>query len=418
MPSATHLSIVIATHNRRDVIVRTLGRLVELGDELAGSETIVVDNASTDGTADAITERFARVRLVRLNHNAGSCGKAFGTERAVGDTILFLDDDSYPHPGSVRRMLARFNTDNGLGAAGFCVHLSDGGAECSALPGVFVGCGVGLRAEAYHACGGLDGDLFMQAEEYDLCFRLAAHGWRTAVFDDLHVHHDKTPRSRSAPIRAYRDTLNNLLVAVRYIPAARLAQVFDDWALRYRWHYADPVCAAEVDRAVIDGRARRRRDRAAYATARLSALSFERYFGYGRIATAMQQLRCDGVRRVLLAGLGKNVYPFVAGARQAGLAIMAIADGRYAAAGRCYRGIAIVDDRSAGQMAADAVVVSDTSRVHGCRRALAWRSRTTLPVYAPGVAGAGGDSSWHATASGLGSLAESPRVGGRVCPTG
>jgi putative ABC transport system substrate-binding protein len=50
-------------------------------------------------------------------------------------------------------------------------------AFIGALPGVFVGCGVGLRAEAYAESGGLDRTFFMQAEEYDLSFRLAVAGW-------------------------------------------------------------------------------------------------------------------------------------------------------------------------------------------------------------------------------------------------
>ena len=61
-------------------------------------------------------------------------------------------------------MIEHFEADPRLGAAGFTVHLPDGRLEGGALPGVFLGCGVGFRAEALRGAGGLDPSLFMQAE--------------------------------------------------------------------------------------------------------------------------------------------------------------------------------------------------------------------------------------------------------------
>jgi GT2 family glycosyltransferase len=157
------ISIVMATHNRRAVVERTLSQLDVCGLDRTDYEVIVVDNDSTDGTPAAIAHRVNR--LICMPRNAGSTAKAFGADEARGRYIVFLDDDSYPRQGCLERMVGRFEDYGHLGAAGFSVHLPTGRKECAALPGVFVGCGVGLRAEAYKEAGGLDRTFFMQAEE-------------------------------------------------------------------------------------------------------------------------------------------------------------------------------------------------------------------------------------------------------------
>ena len=85
-----------------------------------------------------------------------------------GKYVVFLDDDSFPLPGSVPRMVRHFQADPMLGAAVFTVTLPDGSRECSAYPDVFIGCGTGFRRRALEQAGGLPEDFFMQAEEYDL----------------------------------------------------------------------------------------------------------------------------------------------------------------------------------------------------------------------------------------------------------
>ena len=210
-----HVSFVLATHNRRDIAMDTVRRLAACELDRRDYEIIVVDNASTDGTPDALEPHVDR--LIRLGRNAGSCAKTYGVEQATGRYIVFLDDDSFPRAGSIERMIERFHSDPKLGAAGFTVHLPGGRKEGGALPGVFVGCGVGFRADALRRCGGLDPTFFMQAEEYDLAFRLVAGGWRIEVFDDLHVEHRKTLQARRSERTAYYDTRNNLRVVARYL---------------------------------------------------------------------------------------------------------------------------------------------------------------------------------------------------------
>ena len=66
------VTFLIAAHNRRDVLLNTLAQLQRCGLAPDEFETIVVDNASTDATADAIAARFPSVRILRQRVNRGA----------------------------------------------------------------------------------------------------------------------------------------------------------------------------------------------------------------------------------------------------------------------------------------------------------------------------------------------------------
>jgi glycosyltransferase involved in cell wall biosynthesis len=102
---------VISTFNRREVLLRTLGELQQCGLDATRFEILVVDNASHDYTAKAIAEHFPQVRAFKLMRNRGSCAKNIAIGHARGQFIVFLDDDSYPMPGSMTRMLEHFAID-------------------------------------------------------------------------------------------------------------------------------------------------------------------------------------------------------------------------------------------------------------------------------------------------------------------
>ncbi len=373
------VSFVLATHNRRAVVTRTLERLDHCGLDRRDYEIVVVDNASDDGTPDGLGERVDL--LIRLRRNAGSCAKAYGVERAGAEYIVFLDDDSYPHPGSVVRMIEHFERDAGLGAAGFTVHLPDGRMEGGALPDVFVGCGVGFRAEALRRAGGVDRSFFMQAEEYDLAFRLVGAGWRVRVFDDLHVEHLKTRHARKSARTTYYDVRNNLRVVARHLPSPYYEAYRKDWLQRYRW-------LARVDgqngawaRGVWAGRWWATFERWRFAARRLNAEALEFFFCWNRIRRHMENLVSDGVRTIVLADLGKNIFAYHRAAKDTGVKVLAIGDDRFCAASREYRGIPIVSLDEALEREADAVVVANSSAVHGTYTCDQVVRRVQCPVY-------------------------------------
>ncbi len=375
------VSFILATHNRRDITLNTLRRINDCGLDPSRFEVFVVDNASTDNTPDAIRSTFPDVNLLALETNHGSCAKSFAVEHSRGRYVVFLDDDSHPHPGSVGRMIERFESDDRLACAGFVVHLPNGQRECSAFPNVFIGCGVGFRRDALVEVGGLDATLFMQAEEYDLSFRLVNAGYRVETFDDLHVDHLKSPQARLNARTIHYDTQNNLLLVHRYLPDPIRRVYLQDWTQRYRWLAMMHGHRTSFVQGRRMGNRRGRRERADYANHRLSASAIETLFRHNQIAREKASLFEDGVRSIVLADLGKNIFPFVSAAKRTGLSVLAIADDRFSSVTSDYRNVPVIDTERAGQLNPDAVVVSNTSPVHAALTAKRW-SVSPIPVHA------------------------------------
>jgi len=358
-----HVSFVLATYNRREIVEATLSRILDCGLNRGEFEIIAVDNASHDGTPDAIAGRCDV--LIRLDRNAGSCAKADGITHASGEYIIFLDDDSFPRNGSVTRMIELFEQDPQLGAAGFTVHLPDGRMEGGALPDVFVGCGVGFRAEALRRVGGLDRSFFMQAEEYDLAFRLLNSGWRVQVFDDLHVDHLKTQQTRKNQRTTFLDIRNNLRLSARYLPASFYRMYRDEWLLRYAWLALRDGHMGPFVRGVSAGFWFGRWERRLFARHRLRAVALEHFFRWEFLQRRMSELAAAGVSKSILADLGKNVLAYDQAAKAAGVEILAIGDDRFCAPNRYYRGIPVLSLDEALRLRCDATVIGNMSAVHG-----------------------------------------------------
>ena len=372
------VSFILGTFNRREAVLDTLARLEECGLARSEYEVFVVDNASTDGTERAIADRFAAVQVIPLKQNRGSTAKNVAIPLAKGRYVMFLDDDSYPQPRAVVRMMHHFRADDRLGAAGFNIVLPGGGRECSAYPNVFIGCGVAFRREALREVGGLDESLFMQAEEYDLSLRLLDANWRVKTFDDLYVVHLKTPTARRPSRTTRLDVRNNLVIAYRYFPERWLVPFMVSWMKRY-WAIAKSKGhRLAFVRGVIEGATRCMshenrlpiREEAFEQFARVEEL---------KIAMAAAKDQLD-LRRVLFVDYGKNFLAYVLAAEACGLTIVAVADSNLSGVANKAEGVPIVDDESARLLSFDAVVVSNSSPVHASARRDQWNHWTERPV--------------------------------------
>ena len=377
------VSFVIATHNRRDVLLHTLGHVESCGLGEAEFEVLVVDNASTDGTCEAVRRNFPRARLLARPTNRGPCAKNAALAEARGEFVVFLDDDSYPRPGSLRVMIEHFEADALLGAAVFTITLPDGSRECSAYPDVCIGCGTGFRRQALLDVGGLPEDFFMAAEEYDLSLRLLDTGWKVCAFDDLHVTHLKTPASRFPGRVARLDARNNLLLAARYFPHDWRLVYASEWLERYRLMAIASGHRAAFWAGALEGIAR------AVATEHrpIRAAAFEQFARieetYWRMHDHRQRL---WLRRVLFVDLGKNILAYRLAAARCGLEIVGIADARLGGRGLTFRGIPVLSDSEAAAQKFEATIISNLSPVHAAQRRMAWQrfdSRPVIDLFAP-----------------------------------
>ena len=103
------VSVIIPNWNRKDVLRRTLEHLAPLAGE-AELETIVVDNASSDGAPEMVERDFRSVKLLRLDENIGAAARNVGLEHARGRYVVMLDNDSYPAAGAIALAFATAST--------------------------------------------------------------------------------------------------------------------------------------------------------------------------------------------------------------------------------------------------------------------------------------------------------------------
>lgn len=98
------LSVIITTYNSSSTLKSTLSSLENLVPEEKPMETIVVDNCSSDGSAE-VAESFERVRVIRSSRNMGLArANNLGASRATGSSLLFLNPDTEVRPGALSAM--------------------------------------------------------------------------------------------------------------------------------------------------------------------------------------------------------------------------------------------------------------------------------------------------------------------------
>jgi GT2 family glycosyltransferase len=371
------VTFILATRNRRGALLHTLEKLHSPHLCRAAHEIIVVDNASTDGTTATVAERYPGLRLICSTTNRGACAKNLALPIARGEYIVFLDDDSHPEPGAIDAMIRYFQADPKLGAISFAVTLPSGAGECSAYPNVFIGCGAGLRKTAIDQAGGLPMEFFMQAEEYDLSLRLLAAGWRVRRFADLRVNHLKSPMARVSARTMRLDVRNNLMLIARYFPSRWMWRYARDWMMRYALIARSTGHTAAFWRGLAEGILRAPMQ----PRSPLPWRTFEEFARVQEIANRLDHLRrFEGVRRVVLVDLGKNIFPYLRAARRYDMTIVAIADARLGGRDRHFHGIPILTDLAAQQLEYDAAIIANFSIIHAESRRNQWRKEQRRPV--------------------------------------
>src|SRR3954453_3707288 len=128
------ISVIIATWNACGVLGRCLDSVASQSVD-GGFETIVVDNASTDGTAALLAGYADRVRVITNDHNAAYSGaNNLAAGEARGDVLFFLNSDTELLSRDVLERLANTATADGVGVAGPMLVNPDGTLHPSCAP--------------------------------------------------------------------------------------------------------------------------------------------------------------------------------------------------------------------------------------------------------------------------------------------
>jgi hypothetical protein len=234
--------VVIPTLDARELLaaaLESLERQTRPADEL-----VVVDNASTDGTAELLAARFPGVRVVRNERNLGF-GVAVnrGAREVDGDVLVLVNNDTVCEPTFLERLCAPFEQDGVGMAAGVLLQGGAPGLVDSAgieldttlrswdigwnlpvealegLPEPVGPCGgaAAYRLEAFRGLGGFDERLFAYWEDVDLALRLRADGWRcVAVHDARALHRHGATLGAASPAQRRLEAFGRGYVLARY----------------------------------------------------------------------------------------------------------------------------------------------------------------------------------------------------------
>lgn len=194
--------------------------------------TLVIDNASDDGTADVLRLHPSEPEIRRLPVNVGYAG-ALATVEPETEFVAWLNDDAVPSPDWLARLEDALDADQGAAAASarlvspagevqsVGVRLTPDGHGADAVTGpVFGFCGGAalLRADALAAVGGVPADFFCYYEDTDTSWRLRLAGWSVVSVeaDVTHLHGASTAPG-SAQFHLWNER-NRLLTLLRCAP--------------------------------------------------------------------------------------------------------------------------------------------------------------------------------------------------------
>jgi hypothetical protein len=223
------LSVCIVNWNTRADLEVALHSVLQADPGLA-LEIVVLDNASSDGSALMIRERFPAVTLIESRENLGF---ARGYNRAAAGTsgrfLLILNPDTQTQPGALRQLVSFLAAHPEAGAAAPRLLNTDGSLQfsCRRFPTAWAalfrntvlgrlfpknrftreylmqdwdhvtprpvdwvsGAAICIRREVWEQVGGFDEGFFMYAEDMDWCLRAQQAGWKIYYLPEAAITH-------------------------------------------------------------------------------------------------------------------------------------------------------------------------------------------------------------------------------------
>jgi GT2 family glycosyltransferase len=273
----------VVNTNGRDYLLDCLAAIERVHPPGVAHEVLVLDNASTDGSAEAVRERHPDARLFALDRRTGKPDNdSLLLREARGRYCLLLNEDSELREGAVTALIEALERDPGAAVAGAQLLTSEGEPTPCAwrLPdipwalaaAVFLhdrvavestGTGVRevgwvqssamlVRRDAAEQVAWLDGDFFVYSDETDFCKRLRDAGWRILFVPGARaVHHDQLGTDPASMTRRIVEFHRNrdLYFRKHGLTATRLV-----WKACWTWAYLVRALAA----ALLPGRDPRR----------------------------------------------------------------------------------------------------------------------------------------------------------------
>jgi N-acetylglucosaminyl-diphospho-decaprenol L-rhamnosyltransferase len=266
---APTLSYCVVNTNGRELLLACLAAIERTHPAGVEREILVLDNASDDGSAEAVRGRGGDIRLIALERRAGKAENDSTLMReAKGRYCLLLNEDSELRPGASEALIAALGADPKAGAAG--PQLLDSGSNPGPCAWRFPGVGTALagalflhrwltvqskggvtrrvdwaqssallvRREAAAAVGFMDSSFFVYYDECDFARRLAGAGWHSLFVPDAEaVHHDQlsTDLAKGLPrIVEFHRNRDLYMRKHHSLPAALAVRALTAWSYAVR----------------------------------------------------------------------------------------------------------------------------------------------------------------------------------------
>ncbi len=196
------VGVVMITRNRRDEALSNVARLRALPER---PRVIVVDNASSDGTVEALSAQ-GEATVLPLPRNLGAAGRTLGMLLLATPYVAFADDDSWWDPGAIRLAADVLDTHPRVavvcgsiltgtpeGLDPICEEMRDSPVGNGEAPGpdlvsFLAGASV-IRRCPYMRAGGFEARLLIGGEEELLATDLLTAGWRLVYVPEVVAHH-------------------------------------------------------------------------------------------------------------------------------------------------------------------------------------------------------------------------------------
>jgi len=216
------------------------------------SRTVVVDNASTDGSLDLVRRRFPAVEVVERPDNGGfAVGVNAGMACTDEDWLLLVNSDMELEPRALERLLAAVGDDDRIGAAAAQIRfaadpgtinsagidvdvlgvaadrlvgrpVADGGSGAREVFGVSAGAALYRRA-MLDDIGGFDESFFLYLEDVDVAWRARARGWRALyVPEAVALHRHSASARHGSPVKHFHVGRNRVRVLAKNATTAQL----------------------------------------------------------------------------------------------------------------------------------------------------------------------------------------------------
>lgn len=261
------LSIIIPTHSRREVLRALLDRL--LANDEIDHEIIVLDDASTDGTAEMLRD-YPSVTAIRNETSQGFDALPKAIAKARGEWLFFLDDDAYPAEGTLAAVLEHARERGpklgvvalpfqrpGTDRLSYTPYFPKMTPDMTYAPARAYHAGaVVVRREAAEQVPPSPPGYFMYETEAPATIEYLAHGWEADYLPGAPVFHIWDSRGPKVKERAAFLPLRNDFVTIdRYFRGWRRAEMLAGRYLTGFFHLAAAGSPFAVVRARREARA-------------------------------------------------------------------------------------------------------------------------------------------------------------------